>query len=232
MHNFAVDLKNIFDYVENAQGEMETLLEKLSSPYIQIKHYRKGEIVIEGLQPLSHIYILLTGDVYISNYSIQGKRIISNTLEAPQFLGLIEGINGEKQYMATVVTLTKSTFIKVERELFLHTMGCHFDLANYIVKYLARLTIFIMENSSIKMSLSDFDKLLLYLYNEAIGQKVPVYISENKSFIADLLNINIRTLYRYLDMLTKENMIQRVGQAIVLEKENIEKIAKRVESFI
>lgn len=228
MNQLCKDLKLIFSLI----GENQDMFAGISSPYIQTEHYRKGEIVIEGFQPLSHIYILLSGDVYILNYTFNGKRVISNTLEAPQLLGLIEGINHEDHYMATVVTLTKCTLLKVETGPFLQAVTSNFELSNYIVSYLAKLTTFLMENTSIKMSLSNFDKLLLYLYDQSIGQQPPVIIAENKNFIADLLNINIRTLYRYLDELTELKMIQRAGQNIVMERENIKAIARKVENII
>jgi predicted transcriptional regulator len=73
--------------------------------------------------------------------------------------------------------------------------------------------------------------LIIYLYNKTLGKKLPEKINDNKSFIADSLQINKRTLYRYLNKLQEEGIITREGQDIVISEKNFKKLEILMKSI-
>ena len=177
---------------------------------------------------MNYIYILIYDEIYILNYTIDGNRIIADKLKAPQVLGLIEAISKDDVYKSTVVSLTDSTLLKVDRDAMLEAMYSDLNISRYIIEYLAHFSKSRIENISNSMSLSKYDNLLIYLYSYTIGNLFPVIIKENKTFIADYLNINNRTLYRYLDILDKENIINRKGQSIIIGRDNYQNLLSKI----
>lgn len=171
---------------------------------------------------------MIYDEIYILNYTIDGNRIIADKLKAPQVLGLIEAISKDDVYKSTVVSLTDSTLLKVDRDAMLEAMYSDLNISRYIIEYLAHFSKSRIENISNSMSLSKYDNLLIYLYSYTIGNLFPVIIKENKTFIADYLNINNRTLYRYLDILDKENIINRKGQSIIIGRDNYQNLLSKI----
>lgn len=88
-----------------------------------------------------------------------------------------------------------------------------------------------MKVSEYKTTISPYENLIIYLYNKVIGKELPIRIKENKSFIADSLHINKRTLYRYLNKLTKNKIISGVNQEIVISEVNFNKIKELFNSI-
>lgn len=218
------DLKSLFLILDTCQKENSNLLEFLMqeqlSPHLKVEYFNKSSLIVQGLEKMKYIHILVRGEIYILNYTLDGNRVIADKLKAPQMLGLIEAISNEDKYSSSVVSLTDCTLIKVDSAVLIRAINSNLDLSKYVIKYLASFSKSRIENISKSMSLSKYENLLFYLHSHTIGNFLPVIITENKSFIADYLNINNRTLYRYLDRLDREDIISRKGQSIVINSEN------------
>lgn len=206
-------------------------LENFSSDYIHILHYKKNKVFIEGNTPLEYIYILVHGIAYVVNYTLDGRRVIADTLTDAQILGLIEAINKDKYYNGTVVTLSDSLLVKVNKEKLLEAIYSDIHIASSIIKYLADFSIHSIKVSKSKTSVSPYENLIIYLYNKALGKKLPYRIKDNKSFIADSLQINKRTLYRYLNRLTSEEIVSRNGQNIIISESQFNRIEQLFNSI-
>jgi CRP-like cAMP-binding protein len=235
MSNFNESLKEILkstskDKIKQIAYTKDSLKE-FSSDFIQILNLKENTIFIDRYTELEYIYILLDGVTYVVNYTLEGRRVIADTFTESQIFGLIEAINHDSKYRGTVVTLSKALLVKVNKNKFLEAINSDLEISAYIIKYLAYFSTHSMQVSEYKTAISSYENLIIYLYNKTLGKKLPEKINDNKSFIADSLQINKRTLYRYLNKLQEEGSITRERQNIVITEKNFKKLEILMKSI-
>lgn len=224
MNNFNDSLKKVLDYAfsykANSFNAAKEFLKQYSSDKIQILDLEENKLFIESNNKLDYIFILISGMTYIVYYTVDGRRIIADTLNEVQIFGIIEAVNNTSLYSGTVITLSKSLLIKIKKECFLDAIYKDIDIASYIIKYLADFSTHSIKASEYKTSISPYENLIIYLYNKTLKKNFPCKVKDNKAFIADFLHINKRTLYRYLNKLTDEGIISRDRQDIIITENN------------
>jgi CRP-like cAMP-binding protein len=235
MNEFNESLKKIlkfsFSDISSSFFISRGFLKEFSSDYIHILNLKENKLFIDRNNQLEYIYILVKGMTYVVNYTLDGRRIISDTHTEAQIFGLIEAINNSTYYKGTVITLSNSLLVKVNKVKFLEAIYSDIDIASIVIKYLADFSTHSIEISQHKTSISAYENLIIYLYNKILGKSLPDRIKDKKSFIADSLQINKRTLYRYLNKLAAEDIISREGQDIIISESNFKKIEKLFNSI-
>lgn len=228
MNNFNNSLKKVLEFTfsnkSNSYNAAKDFLKELSSDKLQVLELEENKVFIESNNKLDYIFILLSGITYIVYYTVDGRRIIADTLSETQIFGLIEAINNTSCYCGTVITLSNSLLVKVKKEHFLEAIYKDIDTASYTIKYLADFSTHSIKASEYKTSISPYENLIIYLYNKTLKKKLPYRVTDNKTFIADSLQINKRTLYRYLNKLTDEDIISRDRQDIVITESNYKRL--------
>lgn len=228
MNNFNNSLKKVLEFTfsnkSNSYNTAKDFLKEFSSDKLQVLELEENKIFIESNNKLDYIFILVNGITYIVYYTVDGRRIIADTLSETQIFGLIEAINNTPCYSGTVITLSHSLLVKVKKEYFLDAIHKDIDIASYIIKYLADFSTHSIKASEYKTSITPYENLIIYLYNKTLKKKLPYRVKDNKTFIADSLQINKRTLYRYLNKLTDEGIISRDRQDIVITESNYKKL--------
>lgn len=235
MENFNDSLKKIlkFTFSDKSSSFFNTkdYLKDFFSDYIHVLNLKENKIFINSNDELEYIFILVKGVTYVVNYTLDGRRIIADTLAQSQIFGLIEAINNDSYYRRTVITLSESLLVKVNKEKFLEAIYSDIDISSYVIKYLADFSTHSMKASEYKTAISPYEYLIIYLYNKVLGKNLPDRIKDKKSFIADSLQINKRTLYRYLNKLTNEGIISRDRQDIIIYENNFKKIEELFNSI-
>lgn len=235
MDNINDDLKNIIKLAysdkSNSFSMVKDFLNGFSSDYIEILNIKENTIFIQGDNELEYIFILVHGTTYVVNYTLDGRRIIADTHAEAQIFGLIEAINNDRYYKGTVITLSKSLLVKVDKKKFLEAIYSDIELASDIIKYLADFSTHSIKVSEYKTAISPYENLIIYLYNKTLGKNFPYKIKDKKSFISDSLQINKRTLYRYLNKLTEQKIISRERQDIIISQGNFNRIEKLFNSI-
>lgn len=235
MNDFNNPIKKILKFAFSDKSSSyfyaKDFLKDFSSDYIQILDLKENKIFIDGNNGLEYIYILVNGMTYVVNYTFDGRRVIADTYSKAQIFGLIEAINNDSFYKGTVVTLSRAILVKVNKEKFLEAIYSDLEISSIIIKYLADFSTHSIKASKYKTTISPYENLIIYFYNKALGKKFPYRIKDNKSFIADSLQINKRTLYRYLNKLSEEEIILRDGQDIIISESSFRKIEKLFNSI-
>lgn len=235
MNNFNDSIKKILNFTFSDKSKSifaeKAFLKDFSSDFIQTLNLKENTIFIDRNNKLEYIFILIKGMTYVENYTLEGRRIIADTLSEAQIFGLIEAINNINHYKGTVITLSKSLLVKVNKEKFLEAIYSDIAIASIVIKYLADFSTHSIMVSEYKTAISPYENLIIYLYNKVLGKSLPDRIKDKKSFIADSLQINKRTLYRYLNKLTDEGIITRDRQDIVISDDNFIKLGKLFNSI-
>ncbi len=218
------DLKTIL--LHAFSSGLSTDISALTNIYTQ--KLKPNVFFIESGAKLDYIYVQLSGTSYIVNYTPKGKRIIADTLHGGQIYGLIETLHHRKSYIGNVITLSPCLIAKIPHNLFLSALKHDLFLSNLALSYMADFSAKLMESSEQKSAASPMENFLFYLYHRSIQEPLPCHITENKTFIADYLRIDKRSLYRYLNQFEKEGYLRREKQAILISEENLGLIKKRL----
>ncbi|EFI41999.1 Crp/Fnr family transcriptional regulator [Peptoniphilus sp. oral taxon 386] len=193
---------------------------------MSIYDFFQGEIIIAEDERVEYIDFLVQGSVFISKFSKSGERIIANSLKAPQIFMLLEFLGGMDNTIGTITSLTNIKIIRIPLPLFKKELKYDIELLNLTLNYVSNFAVELMSQQIIKKSHSIEYNILNYFYNIVLENKLPCKIEFNKSFLADLFNINVRTVYRYLNEWEEKNFIKRQGQNIIINKPGFTKIEK------
>lgn len=198
---------------------------------IRLRHYAKNSYLSHAGQPLQKVMVQLNGSVTVFKYNREGGSARTGISEAPQIYGIYEALNHIEEHTATLQATTPVCCAEVSPALYLSALQTQHGAALYSLYFLAKFTDRML-NRSDKITLNTpYENLLLYLYESSMGAHFPVTIQAKKSEMAELLNLNLRTLYRQLDRLTEENLIQRNHGKIVVTQQAFAKISEIVATL-
>ena len=85
-------------------------------------HYPKNSVVCQEGEPGESLLLITQGKVKVVLLGEQGQETILTTMNEGSFFGELSLIDGAPR-SATVITLDKSTFLKMTREAFLQPCG-------------------------------------------------------------------------------------------------------------
>ena len=211
------------------QKTIYQLSELLHETYIfQIK---KGKTVITQGQPADYIYILLSGEGLVLN-DIDWN--INNTIDevtAIDCLGITEYLTKKREYTGFVIAKSDCYVLKVHNSEFYEILASSFDISFSILKILARVTTHAMEHAETQSTFPKKDIVGYYLYLKSC-ESIPYICPLKRSELADVLHINLRSLYRYLDTMELEGMIKLRKGKIIIDIECFKKLSHKYQSLI
>ncbi len=203
----------------------------LENEYGKLKTYNSGEVLLRELDVINKAVVLVEGEVYISRYSREGRRIITGRMEEGQIFNLLEITGGRTRVEGTVVALGNCTTFEVPINILKKSLEYDHVLLKIALEYISAFALDLMEMGVKRSSLSPEENILQYIFELSSTKEPPVEIGQSKNFIADLFGINVRSLYRYLNEWEEEGLLKRVGQKIVVDKKNLHRIKDYLEDL-
>lgn len=211
-------------------------VKKVFSPFltdrITLKSVKKNTYVMQMGEPVKKIMILLTGQCHIVKYDNTGNRIITDSMKPVQLFGLYEMLNHMPSYSASIVSAENAVFLVIPSSILMKQLESDIKSTLLVARYLSSLTEYSFRQRNSEKFLSEYENLLLYLYRKTFGKKAPVSLKLNRKTMSEELNINLRTLYRYLNKLKEENQISIIHSLIVLSDEQLRMLESRIEEFV
>ncbi len=204
--NFYTLLELAFSGRYNHQRPEESFTPYLGTQ-VRLVRLGKGSPFINSGLPLNKIYLLLSGRCYIVKYSVDGKSIIADTMYPVQLFGLYEMLDHTQVYRATVTAASDCCLLEISAAYFRECLNEDIKTCLLTLEYLAG----VMEQSISKSDRTLFNtalqNLVLYIHQQCRGVTLPHRLAISRQTLSEELNINLRTLYRYLDKLKEENLI-------------------------
>ncbi|PWL61739.1 MAG: hypothetical protein DBY34_04130, partial [Oscillospiraceae bacterium] len=120
-------------------GEAAEVFAPLLPPGVRLVHLKQGMQCIGGGLPVDKIYLLAAGKCYIVKYSIDGKRIIADTMYPVQLFGLYEMLRQAPVYDATVTAATECVLLEFSAQEFSRWIYGDNAIALITLEYLAGL---------------------------------------------------------------------------------------------
>lgn len=152
-------------------------------------------------------------------------------VEPLHILGLVEILNHIDTYCAFVISNTSCTFLKFTACEFLNIISENVTLCYRTLIILSRSTQTNMYRAKSPYLLQQEDILGHYFFQIAQSQTLPYIYTHTREYLADKLHINLRTLYRYLDTLKKQELIIIKRGKIIITKETFHKLHSKYSNL-
>lgn len=215
-----------------AVSEPQHSTELKTAEGLHVRILPKGTVFAHSGQPLSKLYLLLSGSCRVLNYSYEGKRVFAGTVSRPQIFGLYELVNGVPEHTATLECVTDCRVVEAESDKALSCLKNRPMAAFGALRFLAIFTDELLSRSNRLTMHSERENLLLYLYTACHGKPLPMRLPVKKEELAELLNLNLRTLYRRLDELEAAGFLHRSHGKIEVDETCWRQIAREAGGLL
>ena len=223
--NFLYDivnvLKSIFSASKNIQNEsVRQSLERLSADNCDLITVKKDQPFIIVGYPADTVWALLSGDTQVVCYSRQGGYCVQDHPNKPQFFGLMEQLDGQTTYSATVVAVTECQLLRIPAKLFMQAIDVSQPLLRLCLDDLCQQAKRIMNLTESQALYEPRDYLAIFLCNYFIKcHEVPCVVHFTRKEIAEFLHINLRSLYRYMEDLGQDGLFTIIHGKICISQE-------------
>lgn len=221
-------------YRNNHDGQLNPdLIKPYLSSNILLRVVPKGVYIIREDEKLNKVYFVVSGQYYSFGNSLSGKINMMGMWKAPQFIGIDRAVDGAVASVSSVVTLRECIILEVNQEFFLKCIKTNGDIALRIIADLCKkLT---SSNGRItRLTVNDSNQnLLIYIYGyftENWNGQGECKLELKNSLIAHDIGISERTLYRLVNKLKSEELINVKQGCIVVTKEQIKRIKSNINT--
>lgn len=181
--------------------------------------------------PVDKIWLLLRGHATVQCYGPQGTSIIQDSFCAPQLFGVIELVEHQCVFSASVVTAAPSQLLEIPALLFNRAMNEDLRVARIVIDDLASLARRNMDTIEAHGLLCPRDTLALYLYQCCQQSALPYTCCITRQTVAALLRINQRSLYRYLNQLCAMGLCSSLNRKTVITEEQFARLRTYCETL-
>lgn len=183
-----------------------------------LRHKEKDAYMFRIYEPLKLVYILLEGNCGVEKYKTSGAVVTDNARRPLQMFGLFEGLSDISYHTVTMRCITDCTYISVPKDILLDILHSDPKLMWMIMQFLSCFIADYIDSSDLLILNDPEVRLLSKLYRYCIGKNFPVTVLYRKEELARDLNMNLRTMYRYLDKFYQDGMLDRWKGKIVISK--------------
>ncbi len=184
-------------------------LSKEHRKFVKGLSIKKGYSLFKEGDTCDSIGIVVSGEIDIVSYSIEGKEIVYNSITPGNLFGANLVFSSEKEYMGDVVAKEKSTVAIIKKADLINILQTNQD---FLLEYLNKQSDFSkVLNSKIKVLSyeSSEDRLLVYL-----GMNDNQIAIKSVTDLAATLCMTRESLSRCLSRLEKKHLIKRKGNVI------------------
>lgn len=208
------------------QAELKKL-EKACS----FKRYTTHEQIIDRQSETKDVFFVLDGKVRVVNYSLSGREITLDDLDAGTYFGELAAIDGRPR-SASVMALSDSLVASLPQEQFVALLEKNPRIAMRVMRTLANIvrtaTDRIMDLSTLAANNRVHADLLRLARGHTAGKnRAEITPIPNHSDIASRASTTRETVARVLSDLSRHGVIERKKDSLVIH--NVERLSEMVE---
>jgi CRP-like cAMP-binding protein len=184
------------------------------------RHFHPHEQIVDRSSDSRDVCFIVEGRVQVVNYSLSGREITFDDIEAGGYLGELSAIDSGPR-SASIVALTETLVAFMSPRLFLETVTSHPAVATAVMRRLAHIvrssTSRIMDlstlgaNNRVHAELLRLAKAGLKPGNKAEITPVPIH-----SDIASRVSTTRETVARVMSDLGRDNIVVRQGNSLLI----------------
>lgn len=197
---------------------------KFISEKVHAKEYDKRQVILE---PEDHdkVFVLKSGRVEIYQLTLDGKKIIIDTLGPGNVFGDL-GIEGESE---NFVEATTDSFVCVmNKQEFFDMVSANQQIANVLVRELfSKITesekqVAALASDNLTTKIKNLFLRLAKKHGEMQGENIVLSTKFTHEELADMIGIARTTMTKMLSKLEKQGVIERQGKIISFNPQKLE----------
>lgn len=200
------------------------------------QRYGAQEQIIDHESDSRDVYFVVEGRVRVANYSLSGREISFDDIEAGRYFGEFAAIDGQPR-SANVVALTDTLVASVAPDTFINLLRDNPDMAIEVMRELAKLirasTDRIMDLSTLGAHNRVHSELLREARmharddNTAVINPIPLH-----GDIASRVSTTRETVARVFSDLTKQGLVKRgKNELVVLDLKRLEQLVENLREI-
>ena len=191
---------------------------------------RAGERIIERGQKSSDVYIILSGNAHVLNFSNSGRVVDYASLNAGDIFGELAAIDGQPR-SATVVTRTPCQMAIIEGESFMDLVLKYPGVTSFVLKRLSsvvrtgddRITDLSLLGAEQRVCL---ELLRMARPDPAYMKNLVIYPVPTQTLIANGIGVSRETVARIFGRLAKQRIIERKAKTLYIrDRDKLEELA-------
>ena len=227
--NLEKALELILEKKYNQNDPLDTLSELVPANYLMV--LKKNDTILSQKDPLNYLYFLLSGHVSVWGQIAWNNNNVIEHLEPLEILGLVEYLNDIPYYTAYILAESKCTLLRIPTDEYADIIQNNNRLCFLTLCVLGNVTASNMACAAKQNLLSSKDILGHYLYAQS-RQHRPYICPVTRADLADLLHINLRTLYRHIDAMEQLHYLTLRKGKIVVDEEQFQRLESRYGNVI
>lgn len=181
-----------------------------------LKHHKKGEVVVKQGAKYDHLYILIEGVVETEISDEKGDFVRMEQITAPNPLAAGFLFASYNHSPVTAVTTTDSVFVVIPKENIRFLMSKYNEFMLAFLSYISNKLAFFSEKLHLLSLRTIRAKLAYYLLRESNGSEC-VKLTMSKESLSRLFSVSRPALVKVMMELDDEGIIHVDGRTIVLK---------------
>ena len=213
MNNLCLKLKKSYLFKDIDLEILEKILKTLK---YKIVYLEKKEILFDAFANINYIALLLDGKISIEKLLPSGKSVIIQTKNPGEIFGEVAAFSNTTQYPCNTIAKEKSTIILWTRDSFFQLIKSNENILKNFLTLISNKTYFLnLKVECLSFSLAK-ERVAYSLINEfEINKNSLIVLPFSKSTWADNLNISRASLYKELEVLLKDSIIEIIDSKTI-----------------
>jgi CRP-like cAMP-binding protein len=196
-------------------SEIETK-ELLGKIHYQIKSFGKDEIVVVAGEPVTNLYIILSGSVKGEMIDYSGKTIKIEDIEAPKPLATAFLFGKENKFPVTVTSNNNVKILSVPVSEFLKLLQFNQQILKNYLNIISTRAQFLSQKLHFLSFKTIKEKMAHFLLQQAGEMLHSIEINNTQQQLADLFGVTRPSLARVFAEMQKEGLIKIEKKTVTL----------------
>ena len=176
--------------------------------------FEKGDVAFSEDYNSNRVGFVITGEFIVEKYREANESITLNRLTKCGSFGIISVLSPSSEYPTVIKASTKGEILFINGEDMLHTIKKYPTVAMNVIRFLADRITFLNKKIDTFSGKKTLKKLASYLFNRysEFGEAFTV----SRTALASEIGVGRASLYRDLDFLESEGIIQTQQKKIII----------------
>ena len=189
------------------------------------RSFKPGAAVVRKGEKADHVCLITEGRLRVSNEFENGQRYTFATLEAPDLMGDLEVLAGQKHFAATNEAITECRVLSMSADIFLQWLRMDNDFAVAVARLLAAKMYPTSNEAGRVKFLPSLERFEEYLAKKLGGIETELFILHtSRRQIADDIGTSVKTVNRCVTKMRDEGDLSLLHGKITLNREQQDRL--------
>lgn len=206
----------IYDHIEMYKDEIENVI------------YKKGTYIVQSEDDFDEIFFILSGSVMVECLTMNGKRLLVDTLSENEFVGKISYMY-DQDFRGDIIAITDVSLLKINKQTLEKLKKNDKFLSLFLFKTSKRIYL-IYKKSLIKNLFKIEERLAHYILENSENG---IFKCKSMYELSKQLYMSRKSIYNTINKFLEKGYIKKEeDKFIILDEEKLCEISKEVRNFL